>query len=144
MKRILGLVFVLSLVFSISFTVSAQVKETGTTEVETEVSQASDETLEKVEGIIAKANERIEKKIANAVARSEKIVAKYEKGKLTESEKDAKIDALVTGLIDKTNQISLKARTRCEKLGYETVCEWVEVEIDSKIILVDPLYIVGL
>lgn len=142
MKRIIGLVFVLVLMFSIS--VSAQVTTDSTvTEVTSEVSEASTENLEKVEAIVDKANEKIEKKIDNAVAKSERIVAKYENDKLTEAEKDAKIDELVTGLIDKTNAISLKARTRCEKLGYTVECEWIEVEIDGQIILVDPLYIVG-
>lgn len=138
MKRVISLVFVLTLLFSIS--VSAQVTYEAS---EAATIEASEENLEKVEAIVDKANQRIEKKINNAVEKSQRIVAKFEDGKLTEAEKDTKINELVTTLIDKTNAISQKSRTRCEKLGYTVECEWIEVEIDGNVVMVDPLYIVG-
>lgn len=141
MKKLIFVITIVAAVMFFKLGVSAcEVDQTR----ETEKIQISDSKAEaKVEKLVAKANKKIDKKIENAVAKSETIVEDYENGDITEKQKDKKIDRLVQKLLDQTNAISEKTRNKCAELGYEVICEWIPVEIDGEIIMVDPIYIKG-
>ena len=138
------LIFVLTIVAAVMFFklgVSACEVDQSAENVKNLITDSKAEV--KVEKLVSEANKKIDKEIENAVAKSETIAEDYEYGNNTEKQKDKKIDKLVQKLIDQTNAISEKTRNKCADLGYEVICEWVEVEIDGETIMVDPIYIKG-
>lgn len=93
--------------------------------------------------IIEQANRSIDATIKTAVKESKKIVKDYEKGRISFDEKELLIATLVEELIEETNLISSTSRAKVKDLGYYAICTWIEVVIDGKVYLVDPLRIVG-
>ncbi|MGI6732883.1 MAG: hypothetical protein ACOX4J_01725 [Anaerovoracaceae bacterium] len=79
----------------------------------------------------------------NANADVDKEIAKAQRdaGKV---KNDADLDRIIEKLLSKTETIVAKAIEKIEKLGGEAECEYVEVLIGDRIVLVDPLRIVRL
>lgn len=82
-----------------------------------------------VDELVANANQEIEELILDAQAKAEAKPDKTEK--------------IIEKLLDKTQKISDKTVEKGEALGVEILCEYVEVEINGIIVLVDPLTVVG-
>lgn len=82
--------------------------------------------------IAEKANADVEKEIAKAQIKAEK------------AKNDDKIDIIIEKLLAKTEMIVTKAIIKIEGLGGEAVCEYIEIEIGGKTVLVDPIRIVRL
>jgi ribosomal protein L15 len=89
-------------------------------------------TEAKIIRIAEKANADVDKEIAKAQRDASKV------------KKDADFDRIIEKLFDKTEKILSKAIDEIEKLGGEAECEYVEVLIGDRVVLVDPLRIVRL
>ena len=86
----------------------------------------------KIIRIAEKANDDVDKEIAKA----QEQAAKAKKGK--------DIDRIIEKLLEKTERITAKAIEKIQKLGGEAECEYVEVLVGGRTVLVDPLRIVRL
>lgn len=100
-------------------------------------------SYDEADKIIEQANRTIDKKIKTAIKDSQKIVKDFDKGKLSYDEKELQIELLAQLLIEETNTVSSTCRQKVEDLGYYAICTWIEVELDGKTYLVDPIRIVG-
>lgn len=89
-------------------------------------------TEAKIIKIAEKTNADVDKEIAKAQREAGKV------------KKDADLDRIIEKLLTKTDKIVSKAIEKIEKLGGEAECEYVEVLIGDRIVLVDPLRIVRL
>lgn len=127
MKKIISILLVFTFLFSFNVNAFAQVKSTDIS----------------AQQIVDKANQEIDQIIATTIEKSEKVLYKYKTGKISYVEKEAKISELVNNMLTKTSKISQAAQKKCAKFGVLTQCTYVEVLIDQKIILVDPVMIVG-
>jgi len=105
--------------------------------------QDKEASLVQVQAIVDNANLQIQDVIDTTCLKAEGVLAKYNAGKFTLEEKDAKINNLIDKMMDKTNKISLKAQKKAAKLGINVGCSLVEVIIDDRSIMVDPIFIVG-
>lgn len=114
MKKVLGLTLALAILLSLSVPFV----------------YAEDETLEIVIETVEEANEKIDELIAEAIEE-------------TEDKTNKEIDNIIEELINDTNRMSEETINESAELGYEVVCEWIEVLIGGRIILIDPLRIVG-
>ena len=81
------------------------------------------------------------KKIINAL--NEEINEIDEEMNALNNEMNMEIQKIIDKLIDETNQCSADTRAEAAELGYTVICEWVEVEIADRMILVDPLRVLG-
>lgn len=86
----------------------------------------------KIIRIAEKANDDVDKEIAKAQKQADK--AKMEKD----------IDCIIKKLLEKTERITAKAIEKIERLGGDAECEYVEVLVGGRTVLVDPLRIVRL
>lgn len=91
----------------------------------TNISFADDAT--NVLNAIDKTNVKIENEIEKAVSKS------FEETSLE------KINTIIVKLLDKTNDMSAKMVEKAAESGIVVVCDWVPVEINGEIIMVDPL-----
>lgn len=98
--------------------------------ITTEGDQSGTEDL--ILSIAEKANEDIAKEIQKAQIKAEKVKS------------EAQLDFIIEKLLNKTSKIVSKAIIKIDKLGGEAVCEYVEVQIGDRVVLVDPLRIVRL
>jgi len=144
MKKLILTTVVLITLFSFTSIIHANV-----TPVQEELSESSqqnqvqDKALIQAQAIVDKANKEIQDVIDTTCLKAEGVLAKYNAGKFTLEEKDAKINGLIDKMIDKTNKISLKAQKQAAKLGIKVECSLIEVIIDDRSIMVDPIFIVG-
>lgn len=127
MKKIISILLVFTFLFSFNVNAFAQVKSTDIS----------------AQQIVDNANQEINQIITSTIEKSEKVLTKYASSKITFEEKEAKIDELINYMLTKTSKISQNAQRKCAKFGVLTQCTYVEVLIDKKIILVDPVMIVG-
>lgn len=51
---------------------------------------------------------------------------------------EEELDKIITNLIDCTNAMVQRLIEECARMGIEIECEWIEVEIGGRTILVDP------
>ena len=86
----------------------------------------------KIIRIAEKANDDVDKEIAKAQEQAEK------------AKKAADLDRIIEKLLEKTERTVSKAIEQIERLGGEAECEYVEVLIGGRSVLVDPLRIVRL
>jgi hypothetical protein len=120
----------------------------------------SPETMAIVQEDVDQTNIDIDQKIDEAVARSIVIVDTYNaavalaeltlEGQALDARLDALYDAkereinnLIDTLVDETNAIAAACFQRCADLGVTVICELVPVEIDGRIVMIDPLKVVG-
>ncbi len=85
------------------------------------------DNISDVQKAVDKTNIKIEKEIDKAVTKS-----------LKETSLE-KIEQIINKLLDKTNDMSAKMVEKAAESGVVVVCEWVPVEINGQIIMVDPL-----
>lgn len=109
---------------------SAGIDQNVTIVAENQNSQESIEVI--ILRIAEKANKDVDQEIAKAQAKAE-----YAKS-------EAQLDRIIDQLLDKTSAIVARAIIRINRLGGEAVCEYVEVQIGGRTVLVDPLRIVRL
>lgn len=126
MKKIVSLMLVVVFMMGLGVVANAEVSE----------------DLEQVYAIVNEANDEIQDYIDEAVEESEDVVAAYENGELTFDEKEAAIDAIVEYLLDTTNAIAADCKAEAEELGFTVKCVLVEVFIDGRSVMVDPLLII--
>jgi len=86
--------------------------------------------------LVVVTNLKLEDMILDAQEDADKVLAN---DSLTEDEKDAKIDAIIEKLIEKTNKVAAKTIVKADKNDVLVICEYVEVLIGDVIVLVDPL-----
>jgi len=89
-----------------------------------------------VDELVVVTNLKLENMILDAQEDADKVLAN---DSLTEDEKDAKIDAIIEKLIEKTNKVAAKTIVKADKNDVLVICEYVEVLIGDVIVLVDPL-----
>jgi len=89
-----------------------------------------------VDELVVVTNLKLEDIILDAQEDADKVLAN---DSLTEDEKDAKIDAIIEKLIEKTNKVAAKTIVKADKNDVLVICEYVEVLIGDVIVLVDPL-----
>jgi hypothetical protein len=89
-----------------------------------------------VDELVVVTNLKLEDMILDAQEDADKVLAN---DSLTEDEKDAKIDAIIEKLIEKTNKVAAKTIVKADKNDVLVICEYVEVLIGDVIVLVDPL-----
>ncbi len=125
MKKIASLMLVIVFMMSFGVVANAEVSE----------------ELEQVYVAVNEANNDIQEYIDEAVEESEEVIAEYENGDLTLDEKEEAIDAIVDDLLDTTNTIAAECKAEAEELGYDVICVLVEVMIDGRSVMVDPLIV---
>lgn len=84
----------------------------------------------KIKGIINKFEAQIDKPNREIEELTDKI--------------NEKIDKIIERLINDTNKKAADMKNRAADKGFKVICELVEVEIDGKVILIDPLRIADL
>ena len=80
--------------------------------------------------IVRLANERIEQIIDEACALAAKANC------------PGSVDAIIVAMLVRTSAVSIAAQVAAEICGVKTVCEYVEVTIGGRTVLVDPLRVV--
>lgn len=118
------------------------------------------EVLSVVQADVDETNAAIDEMIDEAVNASKDIIKQYDANvKLAQRElsgqaledrinslyanKETQINNLINNLINETNAEAQAMFDRAEKLGVEVVCELVPVEIDGRIVMIDPIRVVG-
>lgn len=105
--------------------------------------ESEDKILEQVEAT----NQAIDLEIEKTLEKTSLILQKLETIKQEKPDRyeaayekaNAKIDDLIEKLINKTNQMAEKMIQKAEKQGYVVLCELKPVEINGKIVMIDPL-----
>lgn len=100
-------------------------------------------TNEEAQIIVDNANAKINSIIDKSQMKAAKVISQFEVGKLSLEEKDSKIDTIINQMVSKTNNISKSAIIKAAKLDITIQCSYIEVIIDSRAIMVDPLFIIG-
>ncbi|MBN2222167.1 MAG: hypothetical protein JW708_08120, partial [Vallitaleaceae bacterium] len=103
----------------------------------------TDSQLEEATAIIEESEQQINNEIDKAVSKSVVILDRYERGLLSLTEKDQKIQTLISQLIHKTNQIAQKTQKKCNRIGVEVQCTYIYINIDGQEVAIDPFIIVG-
>lgn len=80
--------------------------------------------------IVRTANLRIEEIIEESCAAAEVATS------------ECQINAIINSMISRTNAVSKSAQASAAACGVKTVCDYVEVEIGGRTVLVDPLRVV--
>lgn len=112
-----------------------------------------DQRIEELEGLEqslknispdSKDHHNVSKRIDDIKEKIKKLNEKRE-SKLNKIEKDfvKKLDEMINELIDTTNDKAQKMVNNAAKYGIIVKCEWVEVEIGGRSILVDPLRVIA-
>ncbi|WP_432667256.1 hypothetical protein R9X47_12680 [Wukongibacter baidiensis] len=92
---------------------------------------------EDVYSLVEEANQKIEEKIEEAVEKADELDPES-------SKYDVKLDKIINKLIKETDKISKKTiKEAKKKYGATVVCEYVEVQIGNRTVLVDPLNVSG-
>ncbi|MGH4119599.1 hypothetical protein [Clostridium sp.] len=116
--------------------------------------------LDKIIKNVEQTNKQINEEIEKAVYDSQKVLNKYnvdlkilEEGKDNVTNKNDKkiqelkekytkeIDEIINNLLKVTNKMSAKTIKAAAKEGVAVYCEWIEVTIGGRTILVDPIRI---
>lgn len=99
---------------------------------------ADNEVLEEVIAKVNEANQQIQGEIDDAVAEANKAMDEYadDPAKL-----DAELDMIIDELITNTNRIAKTAIDFAAEKGITVVCEYIEVTIGNRTVLVDPLWV---
>lgn len=99
-----------------------------------------DEDIMKIIEIVEQANTKIFQKIKNAKKNAELIINKY---KYDEEKINQNINRIGKKLEYQTGKISERAKEKAEDMGAEVICELIEVKLENKVFLIDPLRICG-
>src|SRR6056297_1136120 len=88
-----------------------------------------DVNIEKAEELVEEANKDIYELI--------------EKAKEKDSENPGETQEIIAELINETEELSTETKEEGEELGIEIICEYIEVDINGIIVLIDPLRVAG-
>lgn len=121
------LIFILTMVITLSLTLTpAFAAETDYAKVISEVNKANAE----IDKVINKALEKVGKLDKEVYEPTSNIYIE--------------IDKIIEELIKDTEMISAKTIEKAAKNGFIVVCDYVEVEIGGRVILIDPLRILDI
>lgn len=109
--------------------------------------------------IVNAANASISQEIAQATAQADQATAVYNTSiaavnacsgpdaamllDLCRTMYDARLDQISASLISRTDQISKQAIASCAALGVKVMCQYTPVTLGDRVVLVDPLVIIG-
>ncbi len=92
---------------------------------------------EDVYSLVEETNERIERMIDRAVERADDLNPESPRY-------DQRLDRIINRLVDRTNALAARTiRKAKRKFGVTVICEYVEVQIGNRTVLIDPLRVVG-
>lgn len=122
---------------------------------------AAQQSCKDIESLVNSTNFAIEQEIIKAQTQANDLTGKYittidqlENCKANinndqflekiELKYDSNLDKIVNRLIQKTNYIANDTVSIAAENGYTVICELVEVEVGNRVVLIDPLRVVGL
>ncbi len=146
MKKFLCAFLVLIMVFSV-FTPMVSASGTNVDHILAEI----EKTNQEIENLIVKAQVEANREIEKTKQENKLIEAAF--GKigflrdllvyLNEMQLNQKIDSIVKKLVADTDRLSFEMIRKAAKYGVNVICEYVEVEIGNRKVLIDPLRVVG-